>query len=136
MTDRHQAEDHCGPNIHRLQDVPPAHRPSLPRNIDWSAYVDYNCRIRQCQDSCLNRADSPYAQQKLCRACYPAVDTEDLPSKILHLPAWAHGLEVGDTPATSEGEGEGTPGSATRAELVAAARAAKRAGSPYSRSEW
>lgn len=106
MTDREQTDDQTGPDIHCLQDIPLDHRPDLPRNISWSAYVDYNCRIQRCQDSCLNHADSPYAQKKLCRACYPVVDTGDLPPKILHLPAWARGLDVGDTPTTSEGEGE------------------------------
>lgn len=116
MTGAGPDQNHNEAVSHRLQDVLPKHRPDLPENIEWSAHVDYNCRVRHCQDSCFNRVDSPYAQKKVCRACYSKVDLDGLPPKCLHLPDWGRGLVVDDTTATSEGKGETESPEAQRSE--------------------
>jgi len=92
--------------IRGLDQLPPEHHPYVPEDVDWEKYVSYNCRWSACQDLCLNRADSPYAQAKVCRACYPELDLDDLPELTDHLPDWARGLDGDHTPATSEVEGE------------------------------
>ncbi len=84
----------------------PEHRPEIPETVEWSKYVEYNCREPECQDRCLNRADGVYAQTKLCRSCYPEKDIESLSPRSHHLPDWARGLDIDHTAATSEGEGE------------------------------
>jgi len=85
--------------------IPPEHHPDVPEHIDWTEYVAYRCRRRMCQDQCLNRVDSPYAQTKTCRACYPDVDPDELAPRSKHLPKWAQGLDPADQTTASEGEG-------------------------------
>lgn len=101
--DSYQYQDE---EVRGLEAVRPEHRPDVPEEVDWSKYVAYKCRNRYCQDDCLNRADSLYAQHKLCRACYPGYNLENKSSNTRHLPEWARGLDVDHTTATSEGEGE------------------------------
>jgi hypothetical protein len=92
--------------VYRRDEIPREHRPNPPRSPDWSKYVAYNCRVRTCHDNCLNCADSPYAQTKLCRVCYTQTDDfDDLRPLSKHLPQWARGFEFDHPTATSEGKG-------------------------------
>lgn len=72
--------------VHTRDDLDPEHVPDVPDQIEWSDYVAYTCRKRECQDHCINRIDSEYAQHKLCRACYPDTDLDPLPPSTYHLP--------------------------------------------------
>jgi len=50
-------------------EVPPEHQPDVPSDVEWSEYRSYRCRF--CRFECLNRLDSPYSENDMCRACYP-----------------------------------------------------------------
>lgn len=106
----HQAE------FHTREEIPEEHHPDVPEHIDWTEYVAYSCRRPACQDQCINRADSPYAQTKTCRACYPGVDPDELNPRSKHLPKWAQGLDPSDQTTASEGEGEPARPAAQRSE--------------------
>lgn len=72
--------------VHSRDDLEPEHVPDVPDQVEWSEYVAYTCRERECQDDCLNRIGSEYARSKLCRACYPEADLDSLPPSTYHLP--------------------------------------------------
>ena len=73
--------------VRGLEAVPEEHRPDVPETVVWTEYVAYKCRRPECQDDCLNRMDSKYAQTKLCRACFPSVDLDTLDPLTHHLPS-------------------------------------------------
>jgi len=62
--------------VTRDDELPPEHRPDVPRDIDWSQYEFYHCRFPRCNEPCLNRVDSPYAQDGSCRGCYLEANPE------------------------------------------------------------
>ncbi|WP_436934513.1 hypothetical protein [Halovenus marina] len=93
-------------------DIPDEHLTHVPNDVEWSKYVHYNCRNPRCNDPCLNRADGPYAQTKLCRSCYPEADLDDLRPLSKHLPEWAQDLDLDHRQTATEDEtttSEGTP---------------------------
>ena len=73
---------------------------------EWSHYVQYRCRHRDCQAECINHLDASCTHYKECRDCHQSLSAELRPRSD-HLP---------DTAVTSEGEGESARPAAQRSE--------------------